>query len=266
MFSTLRNRFGIPGVISVVALVFAMLGGAYAASDSGNGAAASAKNSAKGPRGPRGPKGATGAAGPAGPQGPKGDAGAAGANGQNGAPGASGKSVETGTATVGECPNGGATIQVSGEPTTKKKVCNGAPGVEGSPWTLGGEIPSKKTVMGQWAISASKYEGISFEAISFGLRYPGSVSTLPTIAVVEAPGEEEENCPGTLEDPKAKPGFLCIYRRPADIPAPYVQFSIVMMNELLTKSGATIAMVSESTGPGEFVPKASTGSWAVTAP
>ena len=32
MFSTLRTRFGIPGVISVIALVFAMFGGAYAAS------------------------------------------------------------------------------------------------------------------------------------------------------------------------------------------------------------------------------------------
>ena len=33
MFSTLRTRFGIPGVISVIALVFAMLGGAYAANN-----------------------------------------------------------------------------------------------------------------------------------------------------------------------------------------------------------------------------------------
>ena len=31
MFSLLRNRFGIPGVISVVVLVFAMSGGAFAA-------------------------------------------------------------------------------------------------------------------------------------------------------------------------------------------------------------------------------------------
>jgi hypothetical protein len=51
MFSTLRNRFGIPGVISVIALVFAMLGGAYAANNSSGGGKATA--SAKVKKGPR---------------------------------------------------------------------------------------------------------------------------------------------------------------------------------------------------------------------
>ncbi|HKB50891.1 MAG TPA: hypothetical protein VKC63_05620, partial [Solirubrobacterales bacterium] len=67
MLSPLRNRFGIPGVISVIALVFAMLGGAYAASDNGSGKATA---SAKAKAGPRGPRGKTGPAGPAGPAGP----------------------------------------------------------------------------------------------------------------------------------------------------------------------------------------------------
>ena len=47
MFSTLRNRFGIPGVISVIALVFAMFGGAYAASNSSGGGKATASAKAK---------------------------------------------------------------------------------------------------------------------------------------------------------------------------------------------------------------------------
>ena len=42
MFSPLRNRFGIPGAISVIALVFAMFGGAYAASDNSGGGKATA--------------------------------------------------------------------------------------------------------------------------------------------------------------------------------------------------------------------------------
>ena len=91
MFSIFRNRFGIPGVISVIALVFAMMGGAVAASNGGSGnATASAK---KGPPGPRGPRGKTGATGPAGaqgavgPAGPKGDTGSAGAPGKTGEPG-----------------------------------------------------------------------------------------------------------------------------------------------------------------------------------
>src|ERR1700704_3299328 len=81
MFSTLRTRFGIPGVISVIALVFAMLGGAYAASNSGGGKATA---SAKAKRGPRGPKGATGPAGPTGPAGATGPSGARGATGAAG--------------------------------------------------------------------------------------------------------------------------------------------------------------------------------------
>ncbi len=113
MFSTLRNRFGIPGVISVMALVFAMFGGAYAASNSGK-----ATTSAKAKKGPRGPKGATGPAGPAGPagpQGPKGDQGPAGEEGEQGPKGAP-----------------------------------GAPGPKGDPWTAGGTLPTGATETGTW--------------------------------------------------------------------------------------------------------------------
>src|SRR3954453_7338957 len=53
MLSPLRNRFGIPGVISVIALVFAMFGGAYAATNGGDGAKATA-SAKQGPPGPRG--------------------------------------------------------------------------------------------------------------------------------------------------------------------------------------------------------------------
>src|ERR1700729_4312957 len=98
MFSTLRTRFGIPGSISVIALVFAMFGGAYAASNSASGGKATA--SAKAKKGPRGPKGATGPAGPAGPQGP---AGPAGAQGPAGAAGKDGVGVTSAPATTVEC-------------------------------------------------------------------------------------------------------------------------------------------------------------------
>jgi len=84
----LKNRFGIPGVIAVAALVFAMIGGAYAATNSGGGKKASASKSNRGPRGPKGPKGATGPAGATGAQGAQ---GAAGANGKDGAPGSPGE-------------------------------------------------------------------------------------------------------------------------------------------------------------------------------
>lgn len=81
MFTVFRSKFGIPGVISMMALVFAMIGGAYAASSDGGGeatASAKGKRGKPGKTGKTGPTGATGAAGPQGPAGAKGDAGANG--------------------------------------------------------------------------------------------------------------------------------------------------------------------------------------------
>jgi collagen triple helix repeat protein len=160
MFSTLRNRFGIPGVISVIALVFAMFGGAYAASNSSGGGKATV--SAKAKKGPRGPKGATGPAGPAGPQGPAGAngkdgaAGKAGANGTNGDPGADGKSVITTPINVGDpgCNTlGGTEVEVEGSGQAEE-VCNGeegAQGAQGDPWTAGGTLPPGDTETGAWS-------------------------------------------------------------------------------------------------------------------
>jgi collagen triple helix repeat protein len=206
MFSAFRNRFGIPGVIAVFALVFAMFGGAYAASNSGgeSGATASAKakKGPRGPRGPKGPKGATGPAGPAGAQGPagaagakgdKGDTGAAGAAGTPGAPGAAGKSVEVGTEPEGG-PNcnelGGVTVQVAGEPATEKVVCNGAegePGEEGKPWTMGGTLPAGATETGTWA-SPLAGGTISGQELNVALSFP-----IPLSAPLAFKGDSEQN-------------------------------------------------------------------------
>ena len=61
----IREPFGKAGlIVGIVALVFAMLGGAYAATNNGGGKATA---SAKGKPGPAGKPGKTGPAGPAGP-------------------------------------------------------------------------------------------------------------------------------------------------------------------------------------------------------
>jgi hypothetical protein len=177
MLSPLRSRFGIPGVISVIALVFAMLGGAYAANDSGGGGKATA--SAKAKKGPRGPKGATGPAGPTGPAGANGKDGANGSNGKDGAQGsvgpqgppgsagsagAPGKSVlveeipaELGETTCDE--QGGAEYEVegSGEQTV---ICNGK---EGSPWTANGTLPPGAVETGSYVTTGSAPQKIVTE-------------------------------------------------------------------------------------------------------
>jgi hypothetical protein len=212
MFSTLSTRFGIPGVISVIALVFAMLGGAYA-SNSGSGGKATA--SAKAKRGPRGPKGATGPAGPAGPQGPagaqgaKGDTGAAGSNGSNGSPGTPGQSVATAVEPpFGECGEQEGVKLTSAGGTNY--VCDGAEGEKGEkgdPWTAGGTLPPGATETGTWLVEAA--------VPAFTLIHTNISFTIPLGAALPAAnvhlGPEPTNCPGTAADPKAAPGQLCVY-------------------------------------------------------
>jgi hypothetical protein len=223
MFSTLRTRFGIPGVISVIALVFAMFGGAYAASNSSGGGKATASVKAK--KGPRGPKGATGPAGPVGPAGPagpkgdtgakgeKGDPGTNGTNGVDGGPGANGKSVTATPIATGEptaCEEQGGVeyeVEESGEPA---EICNGH---EGSPWAVGG-LPKGATETGVWTVSASEAitdeTGKIYVPISFPVPLSQAIEGFP--AKVHFVGFEGGGvCKGIAPKPTAPEGELCIY-------------------------------------------------------
>jgi collagen triple helix repeat protein len=221
MFSTLRTRFGIPGVISVVALVFAMFGGAYAASNSSGGGKATA--SAKGKKGPRGPKGATGPAGPVGPQGPagpqgaKGDTGAAGSNGTPGTPGTNGESVTISTLAAGsiECAEGGAKFT---NKTGTAHACNGSSGGGGG-GGLPETLPSEATETGTWRFVSSpdhmvegelKAPAEQYVPISFPI--PLSSTDAESITVHYTTFEASDpKCSGTPDEPTADPGVLCIY-------------------------------------------------------
>jgi hypothetical protein len=235
MLSPLRNRFGIPGVISVIALVFAMFGGAYAATNTGK--ATSSAKAKKGPRGPKGPKGDTGPAGPAGSAGAKGDKGDPGSNG---AAGKDGTSVNNTAEPKGaNCKEGGTKLVGAG--TTY--ACNGEKGKEGSPWTLGGTLPPGKTETGSWA----------FGVISEGAAPPGFGNyrlpisfTIPLaedltasqVHYINAEGKEVKesglvenppNCTGSADDPIAAPGHLCVYTA-------VIQFATAM-SEHIQKTG-----------------------------
>jgi len=283
MFSPLRNRFGIPGVISVIALVFAMFGGAYAATNSGGKATSSAK-AKKGPRGPRGPKGDTGPVGPAGPAGPKGDTGA---NGSNGSPGADGKSV-TGVpiAAGGACGPGvtGFAYTLNGVTTN---VCNGKNGTNGQTGFTS-TLPPGKTETGAWALG----EIVAGEggALPEAVRVPISF-TIPLaedlvseecntnppnncqVHYINGEGKEQVNpataiepsvagaCLGTAKEPTAAPGNLCVYTTLIEN-ANATNLRIQKTGE--EGSGASTAganVVFGSIGAGAF----GFGTWAVTA-
>jgi hypothetical protein len=278
MFSTLRTRFGIPGVISVMALVFAMFGGAYAASNSSDGGKATA--SAKGKKGPRGPKGATGPAGPTGPTGPAGAAGPkgdTGAAGSAGAPGVSVTSTESANAIEGHCTGTGTSGKggskfVSASGTTY--ACNGKDGKDGETGFTE-VLPSEMTETGAWSVvpfaeSAAPEANLTETAISFPIPLEAEIPG--TNVHVEPVGYTgtDENCPGTAAEPKAKAGHLCVYTG-SEVPAGFAEPAgkpIVTLTSPsgkveavkgASRSGASLAYTAE---PNTYLK----GSWAVTAP
>jgi hypothetical protein len=213
MLSRIREPFGKAGLtVAVVALVMALVGGAYAAGGLTGKQKKEVKKIAKQFAGKPGANGAAGPQGPAGAQGPKGDTGAPGSNGTNGSNGSNGAPGEAGMCSAGkpEC-----------------KLVAGA--------TLGGV----------WAASnPAKEAGTSLTSLS-AISFPVRVSPPPTTLVAytvgpfnlarelgpgEAPiygphenpetaeeGEEDEEafqlaCPGNASEPEAAPGFLCVYR------------------------------------------------------
>jgi hypothetical protein len=138
MFQRVRKHINPATILALVALVFAVTGGAFAATGGGNSpshatlTASAAKSKAKpktkaGPRGPVGPAGKNGANGANGAQGPAGPAGANGAGtpGAEGKPGTNGESV-TVAAAGSLCKEGGSKFTVAGK---TEHVCNGEKGV-----------------------------------------------------------------------------------------------------------------------------------------
>jgi Collagen triple helix repeat (20 copies) len=205
MFSALRKHISPTTVVAFLALVFAMTGGAFAASSgSGGGSspgarasasvtptATAAKSKAKpktkaGPRGPAGPagkNGATGATGPVGAAGSQGPAGAAGAKGETGAPGAAGVAGAAGA--------------------------TGPTGPEGSFNTT---LPKGKTLKGDWSITQTLpgtglIGGATSTAVSFGIP----LEAAPTVIYIKENEATPSGCTGNAEDPGAEPGNLCVF-------------------------------------------------------
>jgi Collagen triple helix repeat (20 copies) len=217
MFRAIRSRVNLASVVSVVALVFAMSGGAYAAGryliTSTKQIKPSVLKELRGKSGSPGAAGPTGAAGPAGAAGTKGESGAegkAGAEGQPGKEGPKGKEGKTGP----EGPEG---------------VCSTANCV----------LPPGTTETGTWAFGptqealtvADQVRVVASFAIPLATPLEGKgcgenpVAAACHVHYLNEHGKEvieneqaetieelsSQKCTGTAETPTAEPGNLCVY-------------------------------------------------------
>ncbi len=271
MFHAIRKHLNPTTVVAFTALVFAMTGGAFAASSGsgggGSGAkatasvtplATAAKSKAKpktkaGARGPAGPagkngtngtNGAQGATGPAGPTGPTGPAGGPGVAGTNGSDGAGVTGVAIPASEKAKCGGQGGTAYTSASGT--ENVCNGQTGFTET-------LPAGKTEKGEWSLAVPAENptlktSLPVSSISF---------VIPLVAAPDAhylkKGEQETaECPGTAAEPEAAEGQLCVYAE-LEVNAP----------GSLTADAATVGakIVSDGGEPGGVA----FGTWAVTA-
>jgi len=242
--------------IALLALIFALTGGAFAATNgTGNGGGKGNKNNqtltattakkkpapkgARGPAGPKGATGATGATGAAGPAGPAGPAGAAGAKGENGAAGTNGTD-----GTNGKEGNEGQ----PGQP--------GEPGAihPGNPVGSAEPLPSKATETGTWAYGFTE-ASFTRVAISFPIPLAAVLPETNAIFVEESQGTAPPNCPGTVKKPEAAPGYLCVYGLGSS-----TAFDVATDPETGAAGPGTSGAILQFEGAKGF------GSWAVTAP
>jgi hypothetical protein len=208
MLTQIHQKLGTAGfVISIVALVAALGGGAYAASGGLSGK--EKKEVEKIAKKFAGKPGSTGTAGPAGPKGDPGAKGDAGASGNNGTNGTNGTSVTTSTFSgeKGTCKDGGIEVK-SASPATL--VCNGSKGTSG----FTAALPKGATETGNWAFGTTK-ETLVVAPLSFAIPFStGGAAPIPVYVKAGETGVTE--CPGTPAQPKAAEGFLCIYEEVAN--------------------------------------------------
>jgi hypothetical protein len=210
----IKPKLSYANIAATLALFFAMTGGALAAHHY---LITSTKQIS--PKVISALKGKTGKTGPAGPQGLPGKEGAAGKEGKEGAAGKEGK--------------------------------EGKEGKQGEPGPLLAALPSGKTLKGHYHV---EFGGTGTTILGEGYDYAFPLPSTPNGHFIANGTTPPAQCPGTVSDPKALPGNLCVYEGPNH-----------------SNDNVSIGSESDQFGFGLFVTANasggfwSIGSWAVTA-
>jgi hypothetical protein len=236
----IREPFGKAGLtVAIIALVFAMVGGAYAA---GKLTTKQKKEVEKIAKKYAGKPGSPGAAGTAGTNGTNGK------DGTNGTSGAAGKGVVVETVNTGvatECSKlGGTSFHPEGS-ASKSFACNGKEGKEGNPWTELGTLPEGATETGAWGTQSA---GAGSIYVPVSLPLPMAVES-PKLVVLKS-DESNAECPGiTAGVPSAEPGNICLYLSLGGGALSYIGLSFSPQGSI--GAGPTGAVpVFECAGPG----------------
>jgi hypothetical protein len=248
MYRRFRQKFGTAGLlVAAIALVLAMVTGAYAA---GGGLSAKQKKQvksiAKGLVG-TGPEGKQGPAGTNGTPGEKGAKGDPGTNGTDGTNGTNGTSVVSSTEPAGaNCTNGGSKF-VAGASTTY--ACNGANGQTGFTDTL----PAGKTETGTYV--TGNVAGFGIASISFNIPLANPLDGSHVHYSSEAGFATA--CPGSFTAPSvANNSNLCVYSETQE--GTFLGIAPEPLSGVSTGANSSGAFVAFT----EF----GTGSWAVKGP
>lgn len=214
MLLVMYGQFTYANVVATLAMVFAMSGGAYAASKflitstkqispkvlkSLKG-----KNGTNGTNGINGANGVNGKDGAPGAPGPAGEKGAAGTNGTIGTNGANGVSVTSTSLSAGneQCKEGGSEFVAAA--SKKTYACNG------SPWVAGGTLPKGATETGTWSVEGTA--SATGETMAAVVSFPIPLAVESNVNFIEmgstAPAEK---CEGEVGKPGAKSGQVCVF-------------------------------------------------------
>jgi hypothetical protein len=135
----------------------------------------------------------------------------------------------------------------------------GAQGIQGPPGPITSDAPAGITLRGNYALSSTGSTNFVVDAFTFSLRLPAAPAPHYINVAAVAPAE----CPGTLTNPQAAPGHLCVYEGNGT--------NVGTRGVVNTETGGGTTGQASRDGAGIYMFPSTTGhayiwgSWAVTA-